>query len=648
MERTSRIILASALAIAVAGTVVFFGLHLRTAITVASIFQPSLPDEIPSLEQNSFLFDMDGELLTEIHGPVQRITAPLDEFPDVTWQAVIATEDASFYEHDGIDTDAIVRAALRNIHARGVVEGGSTITQQYVQQVLLDQEVEMGRKLREAVWAREVEQELTKDEILERYLNAMYLGHGAYGFATAARYYFSKDVSELNLPESALLAGMIRAPRGNNPIDNPEQALTRRNIVIDQMAFHGFIDEEEAEAAKRSEIELNIREEDVGEPFWIDWLKRVVYDPSIDLHPELQEALGETTEERVTKLLEGGLRIRTSLHRGMHAKAHETLASYVSDPVEDPLGSIITINHTNGAVRAMALGPKEFGPCPEDEESCETTSVNPAVPGVGGSGRQSGSAFKPFVSAAALDRGIGKTARFDTESEGEIPECGVPGEPYAPRNYDDQSHGRVPMGTAMRQSINVYFVNLAAEIGVPSIVDTARAHGLVWSPNLPDFGERMCAIALGAADIFPLEMVVGYGVWANDGVRCAPYVIEEVRDRDGEVIYEHEPRCERVLNESVAAEMRGLLSEPVGSGGTASVVGQRLGGVYGKTGTTNNHVDAWFIGSREAFTTSAWIGFDTPTPMENVTIGGRFYSRVTGGTLPAPMWADYMSEVATE
>jgi penicillin-binding protein 1A len=606
---------------------------------------PPLPDEIPMLAQNSFVYDVDGNLMTELHGPIERIMVELDEIPDVTIDAVLATEDAEFFEHQGVNHESIARAAIRNLQAGGVVEGASTITQQLVTLLFLDPEPTIDRKIQEAVWAVELEERLSKEEILERYMNAVYLGHGIYGVATAARFYFSKDVGDLTLEESATLAGMIRAPQANNPIDNPEASQTRRDIVLAQMAAQGRITDEEADEARASELALDVRDDpEVGEPFWVDWLKRIVYDPRVDLQPELQEVIGETTEDRIQAIFEGGLRIETTFDADMQNLAADALTAYVQDPLDDPLGSIISIEHTTGAVRAMALGPKEFGPCPEDEEPCPTTNVNPAVPGVGGSGRQSGSAFKPFVSAAALQNGFTLSTEYDTPDGEEVEGCGPPGDPYEPRNYDRADHGEIEMAEAMRRSINVYFVKLARDVGIEDVVASTQEHGIVRSPNLADFGERMCAIGLGAASMFPLEMVVGYGTWANDGERCDPYVVERVLDRHGEVLYEHEPECTRVVDRGVARSMQSLLEEPIGSGGTAGVVGSRVGGdAIGKTGTTDGHVDAWFIGTARGYTTAAWIGYEQPRPMENVTIGGTFYGVVAGGTIPAPMWADYVS-----
>ena len=606
--------------------------------------RPPLPDELPTGPEISKVADTEGDVIAELSGPVRRQPVPLEAIPGVVIDAVIATEDQEFYEHPGVHHPSMARAAGRNLVAGQIAEGASTITQQYVRMTLLDPEQSFDRKVHEILWAVELEKRLTKHEILERYLNDVYLGEGVYGIGTAADHYFSRSVGELGLAEAALLAGTIRSPAATNPVENPETARERRDIVVRQMLAQGFIASQEADEVLGSEIELDVREEAPGEPFWVDMVKRLVYDPSADLQPGLQEAVGETVEERITALFEGGLVIHTTLDDAVNEHARDTLASYLDDPLEDPLGALISVEHETGAVRAIALGPREFGDCPQDQDDpCPLTQINPAVAWAGGSGRQSGSAFKPFVAAAALDAGFDLDEEYDSPSGEAIDGCSSQGEDYEPRNFGDEDYDDVELPEAMRRSVNVYFAKLARDVGIEEIVESARSHGLVDSPNLADFTDPMCSIALGSAEVFPLEMAVGYGTWANDGERCDPYLIERIEDRHGEIVYEHEDRCEQAVDEEVAEQMRDLLREPVGSGGTASMVGDRLGdGVFGKTGTTNNSTDAWFVGSDGDHTVATWIGFEQPQPMEGLTIGGTRYEQVTGGSIPASVFTDFL------
>jgi penicillin-binding protein 1A len=616
------------------------------AIEADVVDRPPLPDELPLAAQISTVRAADGTPIGELSGHERREPVDFDEIPQVVIDAVLAVEDAEFYDHNGVNHQAILRAAIRNVAAGEIEQGGSTITQQYVKVALLDPEQTLQRKMHEVVWAVELENRLTKDEILERYLNVVYLGDGVYGFGTASEHYFSKPIGELTLAEAALLAGAIQAPSTTNPVANPQAATARRNTVIRLMERHGFLTGDQASDAMASEVELDISEPDPGEPFAVDLIKRVLYDGRVELQPDARAALGDTFQERVDALFGGGLQIHTTLDTGAQAQAARSLSQTLTNPERDPLGALMTLDHRRGAIQALALGPRTFGECLDDHEgACSLTTTNPTVPGLGGSGRQPGSAFKPFVAAAAIERGTDLATTYDTPSGQPVYGCGWdPDEPYAPRNFDDLDGGRMDMAWAMKRSNNVYFVKLARDTGVQNVVAAARDHGIVTSSNLEYFARPDCSIALGSADVFPLEMVVGYGVWANDGARCEPYLVERILDRTGEVLYEHEPVCEQVIEPETAEAMRELLRAGVNEGGTAPFVGREIrGDVWGKTGTTNGFVDAWFVGSRPHHTTAAWVGFEQPRPMEKMVIGGEYYERVTGGAVPGRIFTSYVT-----
>ncbi len=656
---------------------------------------PPLPDELPVAAELSTVQDRDGERIAELAGEIRREPVALDDVPDVVIDAVLATEDRNFFEHEGVEHEAMVRALARNVAAGEVAEGASTITQQYVKMTLLSPEQSVERKLQEIQLAVELEQRDSKEQILEGYLNAIYLGEGVYGVGTAADHYFSASLDDLTVAQAATLAGVIQAPSVTNPVADAEAARERRDVVIRQMLAQDRIGEAEADEALDTELELDIRDRTFGEPYWIDTVKRLLYDPAAELQPGLQEAIGPSVEARIEAIFEGGLQIETTLDRRLMGVAGEAIDGHLDDPTADPMGALISVEHETGALRTFALGPHRFGECPpDDDEPCATTTTNPTVPWGGGSGRQSGSSFKPFVAAAAFADGLDderpddapdveddvreelldeleaiddapeaddaledddellelleeldEPLVYDTPSGEEIEGCGTEDDPYAPTNFGDTDGGVIDLDEAMRRSVNTYFVKLVRDVGVERVADVAQEHGLE-DGNLDAFGPVSCSIGLGSAEIFPLGMTVGYGTWANDGVRCDPYVIERVLDRDGEVLYEHEPRCERVVDAETAEQMRELLQEPVGSEGTASVVGDRVGGsVFGKTGTTNRTIDAWFVGSNLDLTTSSWVGYEQPQPMEDLTLGGTFYGSVTGGSVPASMWADYAAAV---
>ena len=609
------------------------------------IDRPPLPEQLPVAAEISTVHDANGDRIAEVSGVERREPITLDQVPQVLTDAVLAIEDSEFYEHNGVNHQSVLRAAATNAAAGEIQEGASTITQQYVKMTLLDPEQTLDRKMHEVVWAVELERRLSKDEILERYLNAVYLGDGVYGVGTAAAHYFNKPIGDLSLADAALLAASIQSPSAVNPVADPEAADQRRDLVLDRMREQGMIDADEAEAAQAETTELDIREAPPAEPFWTDYVKRLIYDDTMTLQPGLREAVGATRDERITTLFEGGLRIHTTLDQAVHDRANETLAAHLTDPAADPLGSLITVEHETGALRAVAIGPRQFGVCPDDlaeGEVCKTTQVNPALPDAGGSGRQAGSAFKPFIAATALESGMQWGQTYETPSGEPVEGCGKKGEDYEPDNYGDVDGGELAMSEAIRASNNVYFVKLARDAGIERVVELAQRHGL-RSEDLARFGTRMCSIALGTANVFPLGMAVGFGTWANDGVRCEPYLIERIEDRYGEVVYQHEPRCEQVVSRDIAGQMRSLLAQPVSAEGTAPVVGATLSDAYGKTGTTQDYADAWFVGFAGAYSTAAWVGHEEPEPLENVEIGGRHYGNVTGGSLPATMWADYMA-----
>ncbi|MBW3560918.1 MAG: transglycosylase domain-containing protein [Actinobacteria bacterium] len=614
---------------------------------------PPLPDDFEAPAETSFVYAADGSELDRLHGPQNRVHVPLTRIPEVTRQAVVATEDAGFHQHNGVDHRAILRAAVANARAGAVEAGASTITQQYVRNVLLASyrtddggfEKSLARKVHEAAWAVALEEQLSKDEILERYLNTAYFGNGVYGIGTAARYYFGRDVSELDAARSALLAGLIRAPELNDPIEHPDSARGRRDIVLRQMRIAGFLTAGQMSVAQDAPLGLDVQAEgEREEPFLVEWVKRVAFDPSVELQPEVQQALGPDKEARQRAVFEGGLRIHTTVEPAKLRQATAALRSYLEQPEEDPLGGVVSVEPGTGAVRSVAVGPKSFGECPEGQRTCDVTKVYPIVPGGGGTGRPPGSSFKAVVMAAALADGVTPAWAATARSGEEIDGCHDEDGTYDPENYDGANFGRIEMATAAQNSVNVYFVKLAREIGVPTVAEMAADLGIRnTDPPLEDFGPSSCSVALGTVSVYPLEMATAYAAFANGGVRCDPHVISRIEDRQGNVLYEHEPTCERVLDEDQAAWLAELLQGPPSRGGTAPYVGATLGRpVAGKTGTTTDWKDAWFVGFVPQLATAAWVGYETPVEMFGVEAGGTTWPKVTGGSIPARIWADYM------
>jgi penicillin-binding protein 1A len=664
------------------------------ALPVAERFVEVVRDQVLETEDigaaslvpvNSFVFATDGSLIAELTFEENRNPVTLDQIPQVVIDAVLATEDANFYSHAGVNHLAIVRALAQNFLSGGIESGASTITQQYVKLAFLTPEQTYQRKIQEALYAVQIERRLTKDQILERYLNRAHFGVGTYGVGTASQRFLSVDISEVTVDQAAMLAGILRSPSNNNPISNPENARARRDIVLGQMASAGFITREEAERAQRLPLRVAFSEPPVPEqPFWSDWIARLLINEELSealgTQTDALRAMGDTPEERRRRVFQTGLRITTTLDPRLQALAEDSLRVHLTSGEGDrdeialaPAGAIISIEPSTGAIRALAVGPQEFGSCVEDGKwageledgrlLCDKTKVNSVVPGGGGSGRQPGSAFKPFVSAAALEAGLPPGYTIDARGPAVITGCvGIDGSEYVVRNAGGDDV--LDMAGAMARSSNVYHAQLTSDVGPSRVAEMARRLGV----PIPD-RDVACALGLGATDITPLAMASGYATLANDGVFCAPFPIERIETADGRLLWEHTPDCRRVIDAEVAAQTVAILAGPVLPGGTAPVANLGTWPTRGKTGTTNDYVDAWFVGMVRQLATAAWIGYPQGTrfyvdedaaqaacgtqaflnrcpavrqTLENVTIAGTRYARVFGGTIPAPMWKHYM------
>ncbi len=636
--------------------------------------------------QNSYVYADDGSELAELTFEENRVPVALRDIPDVAIDAVLATEDANFYAHEGVNHLAIVRAALTNLQAGGIESGASTITQQYVKLAFLTPEQTLGRKIEEALYAIQIERELTKDEILERYLNRAYFGNGVYGIGTAAERYFSKDIGDIELGEAAMLAGLLRAPEANNPIRSEDNARARRDIVLGQMATHGFITRQQAQTAIAQPLVVDVSEPPPpANPFWVDWVARLLISEPLaqGLGSQLDalETMGASTEERRRRVFQTGLRIHTTLDPELQQLAEESIRehlTYADEPPEEvarePMGALVSVEPGTGAIRALAMGPHEYGSCAEDgswvgedpdtgELLCDRTKVNVAVPGGGGSGRQPGSSFKPFLIAAALEYGISPGLTLDATGPQEIEGCSDGDGLWEVNNSG--GNGIVDMYEAVARSSNVYHALLIADIGPERAAEMSGRLGV----PIPD-RDIYCPLALGATDTTPLEMAVAYATLANRGEHCAPFAITRIEDASGRTIWEHSVDCQQVIDTDIADRVIDLLAGPVEAGGTAPEADLGEWPTRGKTGTTNDFRDAWFTGFVRQLATAAWVGYPNgdrtyatqgqafevcgaeQAPicgpegklLDNVTIAGVYYDRVFGGTIPAPMWTTYMRQ----
>jgi penicillin-binding protein 1A len=595
---------------------------------VASVaFNINLPPEDP-LRQTSFVCVAD---VTSACGPENaiatfsaeedRINVNLDELPQVLLDAVLATEDRDFFEHGGIDPVGIARALYNDLRGRGVQQGGSTITQQYVKNVYLSSERSITRKVKEAVLAVKVERELEKEEILERYLNTIYFGRGAYGVAAASRAYFDKDVRDIGLPESAYLAGLIRAPEAADAQVDPTEASRRRDTALASMREEGKITEEQRAAASatpweghvvprrdRTKLDIDPRIESIGGAYFIEAVRR-----------EVEQKYGAGV------LYGGGLRIYVTLDPDMQEAAWEAVTDTLDRP-DDPAAALVAVDE-RGFVRAM-VGGADF----------ENQRVNYALGrGAGGSGRGPGSSFKPFVLAAALDRGISLNSKFNAPAKLVIPDADA-GDDWEVNNYRDAAQGVLDLVDATRVSSNTAYAQLMLEVGPEVAVEMAEDLGVASEI------EPVPAAVLGSEDVSPLDMAVGFSTFANRGVRHDPELIARIDqvDEDGDVVMIEDANGdgERVISQDVADQVTYALRRVVTDGtGEAANFGKA---VAGKTGTTGNYRDAWFVGYTPKLTAAVWMGYPNPPGEPTRYMEDVRGIDVTGGSFPAQIWNRFM------
>jgi membrane peptidoglycan carboxypeptidase len=563
----------------------------------------------PRIPERSTIYASDGTVLATLYLDENRKIVRLNQVDDVTLNAVLAIEDARFYEHPGLDVQGILRALVRNVRAGEVEQGASTITQQLARNVFstIGTEETLARKVQEARVAMRLEDEYSKEEILELYLNEVYFGRGVYGIGTAAEYYFGTNVRNLTLPQAAMLAGLISSPETYSPVNDKEAAIARRNVVIARMEALGMITEADAAAAMAAPLGLDITQvgnENARFPFFVEYLKAEILS---------DRRFGRTERARIKTLFQGGLKIYTTLEPTLQRAGDRIVARRFPDP-RGPQSAIAAVDTDTGAVKAL-VGGRNF----------EESQVNLAT-GQGGTGRQSGSAFKPFTLVAAFEQGV-PLGKVYKAASGQYVQCGRYGGRYQVFNAGDGGgSGYIDMAAATQGSVNAYFVQLAVEVGPPKIVEVARRMG-IRSPLQP-----FCSITLGTHEVTPLEMASAFGTLANHGVHCRPFGITKVEARGKVLLRQKHGRCEQVVDRQIADDVAGLLRLVVSSGtGTAANLGQWP--VFGKTGTTNDSADVWFSGCTSQVCAATWVGH----PEARVPMPGAY-----GGTVAAPVWHDFM------
>ncbi|HUW02400.1 MAG TPA: PBP1A family penicillin-binding protein [Acidimicrobiales bacterium] len=576
----------------------------------------SVAPVLPTERQSSRVFAADGTEITTFFFEENRTNVPLASVPEDLRQAVVAIEDERYYQHRGVDLRAILRALQSNTASGDIAEGGSTITQQYVKNALLENDDKtLSRKVEEASLALELERQYSKDRILELYLNTIFFGNEAYGVAAASYEYFDKPVEELTLPESALLAGLINSPSRFDPYDEPDAALERRKLVFDRMVSNGYLTATEAEAAAAAPLGLTEATPPETDAYPAAYFVEEVKQWMLD-----DPRFGETAVERRDLVFGGGLRIYTTVDLITQFQAEAAVSEVLPDASTAPDAALVAVEPDTGFVRAMVGGRDFFGADGNGQK------LNLATQTV----RQPGSSFKPIVLATALDDGIDITTTYPAPGRITL-DLDRDGQSWTVSNYGGGGGGTVSLLEATLRSYNTVYAQLMLDVGAERAIEKARGYGIA-SPIRP-----FEAAVLGSEPVTALDMASTYGTFANRGVHVPPVMVTKILNPDGTVLYEHEHVQDRVLTTTSADQLTDVLRQNIERGtGTRAQIGRPAAG---KTGTTSDWRDAWFVGYTPELATSVWVGFQEP---------GRFMVppntpiRVTGGSYPAGIWGAFM------
>jgi penicillin-binding protein 1A len=581
---------------------------------------PKLEDlKTLQIAQTSKIIDANGEVITELHGEQNREYITLDQISPYLQQAVIAIEDERFYHHSGVDWMAIARAFWTNFVEGEVVQGASTITQQYVKNTMTGMERTYWRKVEEASLAYQVERKYSKDKILEMYLNDVYFGQGCYGVKTASATFFGKMPKDISLQEAALLAGVIRIPNYYSPYLNPDAALQRRNVVLEKMYELGYISRRElAEEKGRPVSVLPYPEEAPSQeaPYFVEYVKKYLYNLFAG-DQDLRAKFGDLSPDDI--IFRGGLRVYTTLDPTLQDYAEQAINTTLDRP-GDPSAALCAVDPRTGEIKAM-VGGKDF----------TELQYNIAAQG----GRQPGSAFKVFVLTTAISNGISPYKTYDsTPTTLEFPD----GTKWKVRNAGSGGYGTINVYSATIRSVNVVFARLIRDVGPQRVAQMAQTMGIT-TPIDP-----YPSIALGALTngVNPLEMASAVGTLANNGVYVAPTCVTKITDAEGNILYESHPNGKRVVREDVAAVVNSILQDVVkyGTGRSASIGRPQAG----KTGTTDNYADAWFVGYTPDLSAAVWVGHtEGLIPMTSV-----HGMTVFGGTFPAQIWRKFMQNALAD
>lgn len=605
-----------------------------------SAIPADVPTQIP-LPQHSTILDADGNPIATFYAE-NRVPVESDEISQAAKDAIVDVEDRRFYEHNGVDPQGTARAFISTLSG-GAVQGGSSITQQYVKNLLVANATTpeeaaaatsqtLSRKVSEAKAAINLEKTVPKDEILTGYLNTVFFGDGAYGIGAAAKHYFGIPASELDIPQSALLAGIINAPSSLNPVDNPDAALNRRNEVLDRMAANGTITQAEADTYKAGPLGLNITEEANGcaesaYPFYCSWVREILATDPV---------FGATEQERQALLYRGGLTISTPLQPKVQQAAQDAVDAAL--PAGDVATATAVVVPGTGHVAAIAQNR------PYGSGEGQTEVIYPLQETF-----QQGSTFKPFTSIAAIEAGMSPNVRFYagssyTPENRNAPEGGF-------RNAELAAGGDYDMAGALRHSVNTWFVKLEDQIGVRRTAETAASLGITSLPLEGDgaVGERDASLTLGTYATSPLQVANAYATIAAGGVACNPVAVTAVTNSLGQPLPTPDPGCRRVIRESTADTVTAMLygniydtSDPYRTAEKADI-GRPAAG---KTGTADSSSSVWFAGFTPQYASAVWIGDPRggfAYPLNTITVYGQTFSPVYGGGGPALIWKRLMT-----
>ena len=582
-----------------------------SVVVYGAVLTKDMRQKLENISMASAVYDRNNQLIGNLYY-YNRIWTPINKIPANLQNAVVAIEDSRFYEHKGIDLRGMARALVRDIIPGGPVEGGSTITQQLAKIALLSQERTISRKLEDISYALEIEKVYTKKEILELYLNSVYLAHGNVGVEAASRYYFGKSVSGLNLEESTMLAGMIQSPENYSPLRHPKECKERRNVVLRRMAELKYISNAQYKAASARSLHVVNRAAvaSVG-AYFLDYIRQYLISKE------------NFTEEQ---LRYGGYKIYTTLDLNCQRQAEGAMLSVpkVSAKVQ-PEAALITLDPRTGEILAM-MGGKNYG----------QSQFNRSIRAY----RQPGSSIKPFVYATALEKGFTAATIFDDKPLSiEMPD----GSLWKPENYDRTFRGKMTLREALKQSINSVAVQLLQQVGVDSVAEQMEKQGVSsLVKNGPTNDLNLAPLALGGLTkgVTPLELAAAYAPFANGGYYNEPVALRKIMNQRGETVkqFSIQSSSQSVLSPQSAYIMTSLMESVISSGtGIRAKLADRP--AAGKTGTTSDYTNAWFVGYTPDLLTAVWIGNDRQDRPMTYKDGN------IGSSSAAEVWGIYMRRV---